>query len=213
MGFSLDSPVMEKGGRISDLLIVNVLWLVCSLPLVTLGAADGALYYTIVKVVRRQRGAVFSAFFHSLRCNLRQGLIVTLFYLGYGILLAICIFMGRNLPESQTVLAMAGVILSVPCLVLLPWIFTVISRFEVRLGTQIQYAFHMAIRHFPTTLLLLLMLTITVAAVAVLPVSILFLPGLYTLLASFLKERVLRMYMREKREPNENPDELPWYLE
>ncbi len=213
MGFSLDSPIMEKGGRVTDLLIANALWLVCSLPIITMGVTDAALYYTIVKVVRRQRGTVCSSFFHALRCNMKQGIPVGVLYLCYGVFIAVCIYLGRQLPENSTIFFMAVFVAALPAFVILPWIFTVISRFDMKLVKQLQYALHMAIRHFPSTVLLLFMLFFTIVVIAVIPILILVMPGLYTLTASFLKERILKTYMREEREQYENSDELPWYLE
>ena len=43
---SVDSPFMEKANDISDLLIVNILYFIVCIPIVTIGAATSALYYT-----------------------------------------------------------------------------------------------------------------------------------------------------------------------
>ena len=38
-----------------DIVWLGLLWLACSLPLITLGAASTALYYSMVKCVRHER--------------------------------------------------------------------------------------------------------------------------------------------------------------
>lgn len=59
---------MEKVG---DLLLVNLLFVVCSLPVVTIGASATAMYYVLGRI-RRQEGTVTKDFFRSFRENFRQ---------------------------------------------------------------------------------------------------------------------------------------------
>ena len=66
-----------------DLIWAGILCLLCSLPVITAGASATALYYTIVKCVRHDRGNVSSCFFHSLRSNFRQATLIWLICLLY----------------------------------------------------------------------------------------------------------------------------------
>lgn len=84
MKVSLDSPIFDKTNQIADILGAGFLWLLCSVPLITIGPATAALYYTIVKVVRRNRETVIKSFFYSFKSNLKQGILFTIFYLLYG---------------------------------------------------------------------------------------------------------------------------------
>ena len=43
-----------------DIVTAGLLWLLCSLPLVTIGAASTALYYSVVKCIRHERGRLVS---------------------------------------------------------------------------------------------------------------------------------------------------------
>lgn len=45
--FNYDSPLMQVAGFITDLLLLNILFLICCLPIVTIGAAQSALYYAV----------------------------------------------------------------------------------------------------------------------------------------------------------------------
>ena len=51
----LKSKFVDALGGFIDLTVAGIMWLVCSLPIVTLGASSTALYYTVVKCVRRDR--------------------------------------------------------------------------------------------------------------------------------------------------------------
>ena len=67
---------------IIDILWLGLLWLLCSLPLVTLGAASTALYYSMVKCVRHERSRATREFFHAFRQNFRQATLLWLICLG-----------------------------------------------------------------------------------------------------------------------------------
>ena len=58
-----ESKLRQAIGFIIDLVFVGILWLLCSLPVLTLGPASTALYYAIVKNVRHDRGQLSRVFF------------------------------------------------------------------------------------------------------------------------------------------------------
>lgn len=213
MKLSLDSPVFEHGNQAADVLAAGFLWLLFSLPVVTAGPASCALYYTVVKVVRRKRETVGKAFLHSFVSNLKQGIAVTVLFLLYGGVLVLCTRPVMGAEEHLNAGILAWVILAIPFASVLPWIFPVMSRFGTGLFRQLQYAVHMAVGHFLTTIALLLLLSGAIALVILLPFLLLILPGLYAYISSFLIERVFRTYMKSERDKYADSEELPWYLE
>lgn len=50
--FNYDNPVWRFIGKLGDLIILNVLWIVCSIPIFTIGASTTAVYYVTLKMVR-----------------------------------------------------------------------------------------------------------------------------------------------------------------
>ena len=78
----------------------NLLWLVCSLPIFTMGAATTALYYTCLKVIRNEEGHVAAAFFRSFRENFRQATVLWLIMLGAGLLLGFDVYTVWHLRAS-----------------------------------------------------------------------------------------------------------------
>ena len=56
------------------MIILSVLWCICSLPVLTIGAASAALYHTSIRVLRQNRGYAFATFRDSFKENLRQTL-------------------------------------------------------------------------------------------------------------------------------------------
>ncbi len=215
MKFSLDTPIFNKTNQIADILGAGFLWLLCSVPVITIGPATAALYYTIVKVVRRNRETVIKSFFHSFKSNLKQGILFTIFYLLYGAAIGFYILaaLEGGIQMNPYGICTFGIILACPFLFTLMYIFPVLSRFQAGVLRQFQYALHMSVRHFPSTVLLMLLLAVTGLLIYFVPFLMAILPGVYAYLASFFIERIFKKYLVKEREKYKDPTDLPWYLE
>lgn len=76
--FHYDGPIMTTISRITDLAILNILSVICSIPIITAGAAYSAKYYVSMKISRGEEPAIFKPFFRAFRENLKQGMGVSL---------------------------------------------------------------------------------------------------------------------------------------
>lgn len=72
--FDYEAPFWRFMSRVADLVIINAYWLICSLPVVTIGASTSALYCVTLHMARGEGGGVTRMFFSAFRQNLRQGL-------------------------------------------------------------------------------------------------------------------------------------------
>lgn len=80
-----------------NLVVLHVLWVVYSLPIITIGASTTALYYSCMKMIRTNEGYVHRNFHHSFKQNFKQSTIIwlgmvvllTLFFIPF-IMLMIC---------------------------------------------------------------------------------------------------------------------------
>ena len=59
--------------KIVELMYIGMLWFICSIPLVTLGAATAALYEVLLKAVKNQEGYLFKSFLRAFQNNFKQG--------------------------------------------------------------------------------------------------------------------------------------------
>ena len=57
--FNLDSPIMRFLSKVCDLMILNVMCIICCLPIVTAGASITALYTITMKMVRGEESYIF----------------------------------------------------------------------------------------------------------------------------------------------------------
>ena len=71
-----DNPVISGMSRIFDMMCLNVLWLVCSLPIFTIGASTTAMYTVMLKVVKNEEGYIVKGFFKAFKENFKKSTII-----------------------------------------------------------------------------------------------------------------------------------------
>ena len=85
--FNYDSPIMQFLSRLTDLFILNFLFLICSIPIVTIGASATALYSVTLKMAKNEESYIFSSFFRAFKNNFRHSTISWMILLLAGIVL------------------------------------------------------------------------------------------------------------------------------
>ena len=154
--FSMDSPLMRFLTKIADLMVLNILFCVTSIPLFTVGASWTALYSVTLKMVRDEEGPVFRSYFQSFRQNFRQA---TLLWLGVLAVLALLVLDVRALNgmAGETVLGVLRVgveILAILGIMVLQYLFPSLARFEASLADTLKNACILAIANLPRTALM-----------------------------------------------------------
>lgn len=156
--FSYDSAFFRAFDKLGSLFILNMLTLICSIPLFTAGAAFTALYYVTMKMVKDEETYVTKDYFRSLKQNFLQGLIIWLILITAGALL---LFDYRLMSVNTEVMPVAHffMIVALSCLffwtVELTYVFPVLAKFYNTVPQTMKNAFLMGIRHFPKTIAIL----------------------------------------------------------
>ena len=207
--FAYDGKVMEILNKTGEIILLNIIFLICCLPVITIASALTSFYYAMIKSVRRERGNPVREFMRSMKRTIAKGSLLTLgIFLWMGALLY-----GRwmllNGPGGavsfQRVLYDVLIVLSIFFLI---YIFPVFSRFEMKLSGIVKLSFVMSIRYLPVTA------AVAVGSAAVgwlliyyLPIAcILVVPGVWCYLVTFLMEKALLHYMPEAKAGEEQ-----WY--
>jgi len=71
--FSLDSKFMQTLTRVTDLILLNICFLITCLPVFTIGAANAALYTLCFRMLRDEEGGIVKSYFRAFRENFKQG--------------------------------------------------------------------------------------------------------------------------------------------
>lgn len=86
--FNPDNPVMRFLGKLGNAIYLNLLWMICCIPIFTAGAATTALFHTCRRMIREQGTGLTGDFFSSFKTNFKQSTLVWLILLGIGAVLA-----------------------------------------------------------------------------------------------------------------------------
>lgn len=65
--FSIDGKGFRFLSTMSELVTLNLLWLLCCIPIVTIGASTAALYTITIKMVKNEDSYVIRGFFSSFK--------------------------------------------------------------------------------------------------------------------------------------------------
>lgn len=153
--FNPDSPLMQFLTKLADLMILNILFWVSCLPIVTIGAAWTALYAVTLKMVRDQEGSIVKSYFRAFRSNFRQ---TTVLWLGILALVLvgiadIRIFNGIDTGWSRGLKYVVETLLLLLMMVL-QYLFPLIAKFEATLGSHVKNACLLALGYLPKTALM-----------------------------------------------------------
>ena len=154
--FSPDNPVWRFFILLGRIWWLNILWLVCSLPIITMGASTTALIYSCMKL-RADDGYPTKNFFRSFKENFRQSTLLWLIYLAMAVLIALGLIFWNNSTLPFAKIAWA-VILAVGILYFmsLMYVFAIQSKFINPIKDTIKYSVLMAFTNFKSTVLIAL---------------------------------------------------------
>lgn len=200
---SIEGGLMRFLSRASDICIISIIWLICCLPVVTLGASTTAAYYTIVKVVRRQRGILHKEFFQSFKNNFKDSFFINLFYLIMEGFLVFNIYTAyRFLETSDSAIALKLLFIYAALFLLVMgtgiYIYPALSRFTMRKRELVRFSFVATCRHLPVTIVLIAVFAASCTGIVLLPAGVIFMPGICLYVYSYFMEPILRTYMTEE---------------
>lgn len=152
--FNLDNPVFQVLSRLADLAVLNMVCLICCLPVVTMGPALVALNRTVYDLTLERCGGLLRTYFRAFRRNFRQGTVAGLL----GLLAAsalVCDFLLLRLyytGSAYTLFICLIYLLGFLTVGVLAYLLPLVGRYENRLSQHFQNALILSIRYLPKTI-------------------------------------------------------------
>ncbi|MBQ9165674.1 MAG: DUF624 domain-containing protein [Oscillospiraceae bacterium] len=163
-----------------DLMVVNWLWIICSLPIITIGPATCALFTVTLKLAKDEPLRLLKTFFEAFRENFKQGLVLGLIAVGLFIVgVTDFLFALEQVGLFRNLFLVVAAIVICLLLIFISYAFALQARFENNLKGHIKNAFLLAVCSPGWTVLM--------GAVYVLPIAgILFWPELFVQVLGFV---------------------------
>ncbi len=159
----IESPFMQAMGKVADLMWLNILTMLCCVPIITVGPALTALHYTTLRIVRNEEGYITKDFFKSFKENFKQATLIWLLLLAIILVLIGDFYIMRNSGlEFSSIMQMLLMVVVIIVAFTSMFIFPVLAKFENTILRTIKNAFFIGTLQFPKTIL---MMILTVAPV------------------------------------------------
>lgn len=162
--FSVDSPIYKFMSQLYDILKLNILWLICSLPIVTFGASTTAAFYVALQMADDTEGYIAPAFFKSFKRNLKQGAlmgIITLFEC-YVLWLDWQLYQASG--KSAMILAFM-ILLAFFVVLSNIYAYALMARYDNTIKQTFQNSFVISIRYLIHTIVLIVIIALEVAII------------------------------------------------
>ena len=157
--FNPDNRFFTFMGRVADLMILNILCIICCIPVITIGPAITAMFYVTLKMARNEESYVIRGFFHSFKQNFRQGVIIHLIMLVVGAVLLFDLYFTRQMSGENRLYMVLGYIFMVAIalyLMVFTYVYPMLAKFYNTIRNSFRNALLVSIRHLPYTVLMLL---------------------------------------------------------
>lgn len=164
--FDIDSPLYKFMSTLTDILKLNFCWLLCSLPIITIGASTAAAYSVTLKMADEQEGYIVKQFFQAFLANLKQGIVL-------GMIACIAVysiwfnFVNLNVfPENLSVIMLVfGIVAAVVVGFSLLYSFALLARYENSILGTLRNSFKISMRYIGQTIMVLFVIAVEIVVI------------------------------------------------
>ena len=166
---SVESRLVHFLEFLFDLIVLNLLTLICCIPVITVGAAMTALYRSLFEI-RKGNGNIIKGYFKGFIDNLRPGLVLSLIFLLLSTSFFLYIYFFQELIVNGDLITIMGIafvafIFSFP----MAFAFPLLAKFDSPALRTLSNAFLLSFRHAGTSLLVLLMFSLPLLILLISP--------------------------------------------
>lgn len=156
--FDPDSKIIQFFQFLGDLIILNFCFVLCCIPVVTIGAACTAMYTVTLQEAEDKSGSTIGRFFRYFRANFGKatGLWLLLLFLG-GILGYNYLFLTANPSMDAAVFRGLLIALTIIYTMIVTYAFPLLSRFENTVMGTLRNSLALGIGNLPKTIVMVLL--------------------------------------------------------
>ncbi len=164
--FSPESKFYQFMQRLTDTVVLSLLWLVCSLPIITLGACTIAVSSVTLRMSEDREGKIHEEFFKALRSNLKQGIAMT--FLNLLCLWAVYLdFQIMNAASAHNVIFLIiGIVTAYIFTFSFLYAYPLLARYENTVFATLKNSFEISMRYFLRSLFLVVIVAFEVLVIS-----------------------------------------------
>ena len=204
MKFNWDNIVFQMLGKLVDCVWVSILWVICCIPVFTIGASTTAAMSVALKLADDEEGYIAKSYFEAYKANFKQGVPMGLIFLvaWYAVYLDFQLFGAvKNNPVILLIIGMVSVFLVIIAMI---YSFPLLARYENTVVRTIQNSMDISRKYFGKTLILVILVAAEVLIFqynsTMIFLGILFGPGFIIYTVAAVSKRVFLQIERVNRE-------------
>jgi len=196
---SIDGKYYKFGSFLADVIFIGFIWLIFSLPIVTIGATTTALYYVCTKKRTGHDVYIFLNFWKSFKENFVKSTIIFLILAALGLFIWVNInLLGQlELGALTWPITIALYFVLFQITVVVTNVFCILSRFDMSIIATMRSAFVLGNRHLFATISNWVTLAAIIFVLALFPILLLLVGGVYIYFSSFIFVRLFRKNSEE----------------
>ena len=159
--FDIDNRFFRFVSKLTNIILLNILWLIFSIPIITTGAATSAVYYVTLKMVRDEEGYIIKDFLKAFKQNFKQGVILEFVLLLVGIILYADIrffWLHESMFSYFFIIILA--IVCVLYIFTLIYIFPITARYSNKLSLNLKNAVIMSLKNLKISIVMTVLLIV-----------------------------------------------------
>lgn len=189
--FNSDSGFSKFMNRVADLFILNILWIFCSIPIITIGATTTALYSVSLKFIDNEEENLIKTFFKSFKENFKKSTIIWLIILSLSIILGVNLVFWLKCGLSLSYFTLPFIFFSLFIfLLVIPYIFPILTKTKCSILNIFKYCFIISLKNLPYSILIVLFGASVLFATFYFPIVFLFMLLLGVVLHSYMISRI-----------------------
>lgn len=197
--FDLNNPVMRWIIRLFDCMCLSVLWLVVSLPVITVGASTTALFAVIHRYIRLEEGSLWQTFWQAFRENFKRSSLCWLIALAVLALLTLDALVFRTMALNGQLLGRLYWLILLLIGIALTWgayLFCYAERFTGNVKDVLRFSFLLMVLHPVKAITVLVILLAGAALILLIPGLLVILPAVACWLCDVVIAGVFAVHLR-----------------
>ncbi|MGN0496255.1 MAG: YesL family protein [Lachnospiraceae bacterium] len=163
--FSLDNPFFRTMGRIGDIFLLNLIFVISSIPVITIGASVTALMTVAIKMTTNKEGYIISGYWKAFKRNFKQA---TIIHVIMGVLGAILFFdMHFWILKKASLMIIFSVVPVTIYIMTLLYVYVQQAIFENKIYANVKNALLMSVKYLPVTILLALIIGVVIVGICI----------------------------------------------
>lgn len=197
----IDNPIIRVIIKLFECMILSVLWVVFSLPIITMGAASTAVYSSVYHHIRKDEGYLWKSFWSAFKENFKRSTLAWLPMLAMILFLIYDVLVLRALIQNGNPLGRLFGIILVLLFVAAAWamyLAAYCARFQGRVKDMLRFSFYLMMAHPLRAIGVMIAVIGSISMILVVPGLAAILPALVFLVSSLLIEQVFQLHLNPK---------------